>query len=226
MMVYGSDAYAANYPTQRVFVRCRRAAGRMYCCRSGAVGLRRISRGISAMFASRNMRHFIAAAFTVMGLAGAGAAVASPAQAATVFKELEYRGNTSKLVMTAFGNVNGASVRLQPDTNSKFGQWAQTATVSSGGGQPAFIYTLRASMENGGAHLCLTAKDTVNVVVAVCDFTDSQKWFHPTAVSGPGGTLPTKNVQTLRHLGQSQSSQAPLSQFAQIGVHFWAKRTV
>ncbi|MET8162265.1 hypothetical protein ABZT47_38405 [Sphaerisporangium sp. NPDC005289] len=115
---------------------------------------------------------------------------------------------------------------LKSDTNSSFGQWAQTATVSSGGGQSAFIYTLRASIDSG-APLCLTAKNTVDVIVATCNNTDSQKWFHPTAVAGPGGTLPTKNVQTLRHLGQSQSTSAvPLSQFAQIGIHFWAKRTV
>ena len=160
-----------------------------------------------------------------MCVAGIGAGIAAPAHAA-VFKELEYRGNTSKLVMTAAANLNGSFVVLRPDTNSAFGQWAQTATVSSGGGQSAFIYTLRASLENGGSPLCLTAKNTVDVIVAVCGNTDSQKWFHPTAVSGPGGTLPTKNVATLRHLGQSQSSQAPLSLFGPIGVHFWAKRTV
>ncbi|MEV0614482.1 RICIN domain-containing protein [Nonomuraea sp. NPDC050404] len=174
------------------------------------------------MFASRMLRH----AATAIGVAGIGAALALPAQAAApVYKELEYRGNSAKLVMSAFGNVNGASVALQPDTNSKFGQWAQTATFSSGGGQAAFIYTLRASLESGGSALCLTAKNTVEVVVAVCDNTDGQKWFHPTAVSGPGGTLPTKNVATLRHLGQSGSSQATLSLFQQIGPHFWAKRT-
>ncbi len=76
-----------------------------------------------------------------------------------------------------------------------------------------------------GAPLCLTAKDTVTVVVAKCVGAENQKWFHPIAVSEPGGTLPTKNVQTLRFLGQSASFQAPLSQFAQIGPHFWAKRT-
>ncbi|MCK2218209.1 RICIN domain-containing protein [Actinomadura sp. ATCC 31491] len=174
------------------------------------------------MSASRKLRYAAALAATVAGI---GAAVASPAHADVVYKELEYRGNSAHLVMTAFGNVNGASVALRPDTNSKFGQWAQTATVSSGGGQPAFIYTLRASLENGGPALCLNAKNTVEVTVAVCDNSDNQKWFHPTAVAGPGGTLPTKNVATLRHLGQSASSQAPLSLFQQIGVHFWAKRT-
>jgi hypothetical protein len=38
--------------------------------------------------------------------------------------------------------------------------------------------------------------------------------------------LTAKNVATLRHLGQSQSSQATaLSLFGPIGVHFWTKRT-
>ncbi|NUP00787.1 MAG: RICIN domain-containing protein [Nonomuraea sp.] len=176
------------------------------------------------MFESRRLRRTAAFA-AAMCVAGIGVALASPAQAATVYKELEYRGNASKLVLTSEANFNGSFVLLKADTNSTLGQWAQTATVSSGGGQPAFIYTLRASLESGSP-LCLTAKNTVDVVVAACNNTDSQKWFHPTAVSGPGGTLPTKNVANLRHLGQSQSSQATsLSLFGPIGVHFWAKRT-
>ncbi|MEV0387559.1 RICIN domain-containing protein [Nonomuraea sp. NPDC050643] len=174
------------------------------------------------MFRSRSPRR-IAVLATALCVAGIGAALASPAQAET-FKELEYRGNASKLVMTAAANLNGSFVVLRPDSNSRFGQWAQTATSSSGGGQAAFIYTLRASLESGSP-LCLTAKNTVEVIVATCNNTDSQKWFHPTAVAGPGGTLPTKNVATLRHLGQSQSAQAPLSLFGPIGGHFWAKRT-
>ncbi|MGW0809052.1 hypothetical protein [Nonomuraea sp. NPDC002799] len=175
------------------------------------------------MFASTRRAIALAAAICVAGI---GAALAAPAHAAPVYKELEYRGNSAKLVMTAGANLNGSFVVLRPDVNSTFGQWAQTATVSSGGGQPAFIYTLRASLELGNSPLCLTAKNTVEVIVAACNNTDSQKWYHPTAVSGPGGTLPTKNVATFRHLGQSQSSQAPLSLFGPIGVHFWAKRTV
>ncbi|MFI6904682.1 hypothetical protein ACIBKY_25705 [Nonomuraea sp. NPDC050394] len=177
------------------------------------------------MSASHNLRRSVAMTLAAVSLSGIGALVASPAHA-EVFKELEYRGDGARTVLTASANFNGADVVLRSDTNSGFGQWAQTATVSSGGGQSAFIYTLRASI-NSGAPLCLTAKNTVNVTVATCDNSDRQKWFHPTAVVGPGGTLPTKNVQTLRHLGQSQSSSAvPLSQFAQIGIHFWAKRTV
>ncbi|MFI6744117.1 hypothetical protein ACIBI9_65625 [Nonomuraea sp. NPDC050451] len=158
-------------------------------------------------------------------MAGIGVALAAPAQAATVYKELEYRGNASKLVLTAAGNFNGSFVQLKADTNSALGQWEQTATFSSGGGQSAFIYKLRASVGTG-SELCLTATSTVDVVVAACNNTDSQKWFHPTAVSGPGGSLPTKNVANLRHLGQPQSSSATsLSLFGPIGVHFWAKRT-
>ncbi|SEH02118.1 hypothetical protein SAMN05444920_12453 [Nonomuraea solani] len=176
------------------------------------------------MFASQRLRRTAAITAAALCAAGIGAAIASPAHA-EVFKELEYRGNASKLVMTAAANLNGSFVVLRPDTNSRFGQWAQTATFSSGGGQAAFIYTLRASLENGSTPLCLTAKNTTEVTVAVCNNSDSQKWFHPTAVSGPGGTLPTKNVATLRHLGQSQSAQAPLSLFGPIGGHFWAKRT-
>ncbi|MFI7133710.1 hypothetical protein ACIBQ1_49100 [Nonomuraea sp. NPDC050153] len=176
------------------------------------------------MFESRRLRR--AAAFAAaMCVAGTGVALASPAQAATVYKELEYRGNASKLVLTAQANFNGSFVVLRSDLNSALGQWAQTATVSSGGGQPAFIYTLRASLETGSP-LCLTAKNTVDVVVAACNNTDSQKWFHPTAVSGPGGALPTKNVANLRHLAQPNSSQASaLSLSVPIGGHFWAKRT-
>ncbi|MBB5079143.1 RICIN domain-containing protein [Nonomuraea endophytica] len=177
------------------------------------------------MSASHNLRRSVAMTLAAVSLSGIGALVASPAHA-EVFKELEYRGDSARTVLTASANFNGADVVLRSDTNSTFGQWAQTSTVSSGGGQPAFIYTLRASI-NSGAPLCLTAAGTVSVTVAACDNSDRQKWFHPTAVVGPGGTLPTKNVQTLRHIGQSQSpSASPVTQFAQIGVHFWAKRTV
>lgn len=173
---------------------------------------------------TQKLRRTVATTLAAMSLSVIGAAVASPAQAATTYKELEYRGNSAGLVMTALGNVDGASVVLRADTNSRFAQWTQTITFDSGVAANAFVYTLRASIESG-APLCLTAQDTVNVTVARCNGSNSQKWFHPTAVSGPGGTLPTKNVQTLRHLGQSQASNAPLSQFAQIGNHFWAKRT-
>ncbi|MFB4271393.1 hypothetical protein [Nonomuraea sp. GTA35] len=114
-----------------------------------------------------------AAAFAAaLCVAGIGAALALPAQAAPVYKELEYRGNASKLVLTADANFNGSFVLLKADTNSTLGQWEQTATVSSGGGQPAFIYKLRASVETGSP-LCLTPTSTVDVVVAACNNTAS-----------------------------------------------------
>ncbi len=72
------------------------------------------------MFKSRNVLRAAAVALTAMSLSGAVASAASAAEADTVFKELEYRGNTSKPVMTA-PNFNGASVVLAADTNSRFG---------------------------------------------------------------------------------------------------------
>ncbi len=112
---------------------------------------------------------------------------------------------------TAAGNFDGSFVQLKAYTNSALGQWEQTATFSSGGGQSAFIYKLRARVETGSP-LCLTATSTVDVVVAAGNNTDSQKWFHPTAVSGPGGSLPTKNVgqaHCLSHRGDQ--AQGPAS---------------
>lgn len=140
-------------------------------------------------------------------------------------KELEYRGNSAQLVLGAQANQSGAFAVLRNDTNSPFGQWEQTSTSSAGGGQPAFFYKLQASV-GSGAGLCLTAVGTVDVKVLPCDGSEAQKWFHPTAVSGPGGTLPTKNVQTKRFIGRGSNPASPVTQFAQIGPHFWAKRTV
>jgi hypothetical protein len=175
---------------------------------------------------STTIRRIATTLVATASLVGLGGMTAAAAHAAPGDKELVYRGSTGNgLVMTA-PNFNGASVFLQTDTNSRFGQWQQVSTVSSGGGQPAFLYRVRASVD-AGAPLCLTAVDTVSVAVKPCDInSDRQKWFHPTAVSGPGGTLPTKNVFTGKFLGQSANLAAPLSQFAQIGPHFWAKRTV
>jgi hypothetical protein len=175
---------------------------------------------------STTIRRLATTLIATASLVGIGGMTAAAAHAAPGDKELVYRGSTGNgLVMTA-SNVDGAPVFLQSDTNSRFGQWRQVSTSSSGGGQAAFQYQLRASVD-AGRPLCLTAVDSVNVAVKPCDInSDRQKWFHPTAQVGPGGTLPTKNVQTLRHLGQSATLAAPLSQFSQVAPHFWAKRTV
>jgi hypothetical protein len=175
---------------------------------------------------STTIRRLATTLIATASLVGIGGMTAAAAHAAPGDKELVYRGSTGNgLVLTA-SNFDGAPAVLQSDTNSKFGQWRQVSTFSSGGGQAAFQYQLRASIDSG-KRLCLTAVDTVTVAVKPCDInSDRQKWFHPTATAGPGGTLPTKNVHTLRHLGQSATLAAPLSQFGPIGPHFWAKRTV
>ncbi|WP_214406060.1 hypothetical protein [Pseudonocardia lacus] len=179
------------------------------------------------MRTSTTIRRLATTLIATASLVGIGGMTAAAAHAAPGDKELVYRGSVGNgLVLTAF-NADGSGVFLQSDTNSPRGQWQQVSTVSSGGGQPAFQYRLRASVD-AGKPLCLTAIDSVNVAMKPCDLTsDRQKWFHPTAVSGPGGTLPTKNVHTKFHLGQNGPlGSVTLTQSVQIGPHFWAKRTV
>jgi hypothetical protein len=187
----------------------------------------------------RGWRRAGALILAAAGVVGATVAFAAPpAHAATTYKEFPYRSNDFGLVLTARAASSGAHVFLATDNNSHLAQWSQQL-VSDGvpfGVTNGFRYKLRATGFAGQA-LCLdVAGKSINfgvpIIVAPCDGSLSQVWYHPTLLgTGPGGSLPFRNLNSsITCCSRGFMGQPPgpvfntdLQQLS--GLYFWAKRT-